>query len=49
MAALSGNGESDSWLKQKANVARIFTEFQEQDPALSVESRMGPALLIRAM
>ena len=36
MAALSGDGDSDSW--QKANVARIFTEFQEQDPELlSVE------------
>lgn len=36
MAAIKGDGESESWLRQKANVARIFTEFQEQDTHLSV-------------
>ena len=31
MPALSVEGESTSWLQQKKNVGRIFTEFAEQD------------------
>ena len=34
MPALSGEGESTSWLQQKKNVTRIFTEFAEQDDEL---------------
>ena len=31
MSALTAEGDSDSWVQQKGNVARIFTQFLEQD------------------
>ena len=37
MAAITPEGNSTSWLQQKANVARIFSQFQAQDPELSVD------------
>ena len=33
--AITGAGESTSWLQQKSNVARIFSEFVQQDDELS--------------
>ena len=33
--AITGDGESTSWLQQKSNVARIFSEFVQQDDELS--------------
>jgi len=35
--AITGAGESTSWLQQKSNVARIFSEFVQQDDELSDE------------
>ena len=34
MAALSAQGESDSWEEQKGNHKRIFELFRTSDPAL---------------
>uniref|UniRef100_A0A7S0Q1S6 Uncharacterized protein n=1 Tax=Coccolithus braarudii TaxID=221442 RepID=A0A7S0Q1S6_9EUKA len=46
MAATSPEGISNSWLQQKANVARIFSQFQAQDPELSVNWEfLSPAVL----
>ena len=36
MAEITGDGNSNSWLQQKANVARIFDVYQVQDPELHV-------------
>ena len=48
MAAITGEGSSTSWLQQKANVKRIFSQFQAQDPELSVDWDLLSALLVAA-